>query len=127
MCIRDSETLCYLSEDNVRRFLVIQKCWRSHRDVKLAAGGVGSACSCHRQRSHFVVLQVVVLVFNGEPRSAFACSFWVATLNHESVDDAVEDEAIVERLLLLLSGWIGPLDCSVRKAHEVRNRYRCLL
>jgi hypothetical protein len=43
---------------------------------------------------------------------------WVAALNHKSVDDAVENYSVVERLTSL---------GAVRKVNEVSNSYRCFV
>src|SRR5262249_49419921 len=61
-------------------------------------------------------------------RSSRALSERVATLNHEAVDDSVEDRAVVERRLhFLTAARIGPLLGAVRQAGEVGDGFRSLL
>lgn len=45
-------------------------------------------------------------------RAAHSGAGWVATLNHELLNDAVEDHAVVKRLagLSCAGAWVFPLD-----------------
>lgn len=83
-----------LAEDGVA---VGQMRLRAHGDEEL--GAVGSRAGvCHSQQEWAVELQFwVELVAEFVAWAATAGAGWVAALDHEAIDDAVEDRAIVER------------------------------
>src|SRR5215510_9337497 len=69
----------------------------------------------------------VELILELVARPARALSQRIATLDHEAVDHAVEDRAVVQGRLHFLSGArIGPLLAAVCQPREVGDGFRCL-
>ena len=68
-------------------------------DKELAASGVGAAGVGHGDGAPDVGVALPELVLDGVSGSAHAGSGGVPALDHESVDDPVEDDAVVEALL----------------------------
>src|SRR5262249_34987454 len=81
---------------------------------------------CHRQNARLRVLRLR-MKFIGElvAGPAGALPEWIATLNHEPVDHAMEDRAVVVRRgALLARARIGPLRGAFGESSEVRDRLR---
>src|SRR5699024_1682550 len=90
-----------LTEDGVA---VVQVRGGRHRDEELGAVGARARVG-HSQQEWAVELQLrVELVLELVARAAAAGAGRVAALDHEAVDDAVEDRTIVERALVAALG-----------------------
>src|SRR5262245_41727367 len=99
---------------------VVEMRRRSQRDEELTAVGIGSPVR-HREDALFAVFQVR-MEFVGEliAGSADALAQRIATLNHEAANHAVEDDAVVIRLLHLPAiARIGPFLRALRQTDEV--------
>src|SRR5262252_1270755 len=108
--LHDIHSFDYLPEHSM---LSIQVRSGRQRDEKLAAVRVWAGVR-HREDSLRGVFQLgMKLVRKLIPGSATSGAGWIAALNHEAVDDSMEDNAIVEFLLC--------------KLHEILNRLWCLL
>src|SRR5438445_4291548 len=85
--------------------LVVEPRCRSNGDEKLAAVGIGPGIG-HGKLAGFGMLQRR-MKFVGEfiAWPAHAGTVRAASLNHEIRNDAVEDEAVIERALFFLSGF----------------------
>jgi hypothetical protein len=60
--------------------------------------------------------------------SAGALTEGVAALEHEVLDDAVEDHPVVQRLVRLRARLrVGPFDVAGREPHEVPHRLGCVV
>ena len=73
-------------------------------DEELAACGVRSHGSCHGDNTSLmlkVILDAVSreLSLNLISGTSHACALRVSALNHEAVDDSVENETVIEALL----------------------------
>ena len=66
-------------------------------DEELAAAGVRAGV-CHRDGAAIVFIAGRELVLYRVPRTSCAVPFRISALYHETVDDPVEDDAIVESL-----------------------------
>ena len=108
--------------------MVVQVRSRSHRDEELGTVGAWAGIS-HGQQERTVELQFwVELVLELVARAATAGTGWVAALDHEVVDDAVENCAIVERAgLLALCVLGGVVLLALGQADEVLHSYRCMV
>jgi hypothetical protein len=74
----------------------IQMWLRGMGNEKLAAVGVRAGV-CHRDNTSFVREWITDnFITKTIARAAASASGWVATLNHEVFDDAVEGQAVVE-------------------------------
>src|SRR5206468_13039780 len=93
---------------------------RPERNEELAAVGVRSPVG-HREDARLVVPQLrVELVGKGVARPSDALSQGIAALNHEPVDDAMENDSIVVRLTdLLVRPRVGPVLRALGQADEV--------
>src|SRR5262249_58397839 len=96
-----------LAEDAV---LVVEPRRPVERDEELAAVGIRPAVR-HRQDPRLAVPQLrAELVREVVARPARTLAEWIAALNHETVDDAVKDGAVVIRLRHgAAAARIGPL------------------
>src|SRR5262245_25301451 len=101
---------------------------RSQRDEELPTVGVGSGVR-HRQDALLAVAQAgMELVGELVARSADPLTERVAALDHESVNHAMKNDAVVVRLRdLLVRAGIGPLLCALGQTDEVGDRVRRLL
>lgn len=99
------------TEDGVAHIQMRSWC---HRDEELRAVGAGASV-CHCQQEWAVELQFwVEFVFEAVAWAAHAGAGWVAALDHEPFDDAVEDGAVIEWPFVRASGvllgvWRGAL------------------
>ena len=94
----------------------------SQGDEELPAVGIRPSV-CHGEDAGLVVPQLwMELVCERISRAADAFPEWIAALNHESVDHAVEDHAVVVTASLRF-GWCGVLPRlgAFGQADEVRN------
>ena len=114
-----------LTEDGV---VVIQVRGRRHGDEELGTVGAWAGIG-HGQQEWTVELQLwVELVLELVARATAAGAGGVAALNHEVIDDAVEDGAIVERAgLLALCVLGGVVLFALGQTDEVFNGYRCVV
>src|SRR6266487_1626139 len=110
------------------RVLARQVVLRRERDEELAAVGVGAAVR-HRQDAGFVdLLAGSEFVGKAITRPAGSVAQWIAALNHEAGDHAMERQTVVVRLLHLLVGFrIGPFLGALGEGDEVRDRLRRVL
>jgi hypothetical protein len=70
----------------------------------------------------------VRLILEVVARASITHTEWVAALNHEAWDDAVKNDAVVKRSVLLLASlWVGPLFSAFSEALKVGYRYRCVV
>src|SRR5262249_48935336 len=92
----------------------------TERDEKLAAVRVRPGVR-HREDACFGVTNLgMKLVGELVARSAGPLTETIAALNHEAVDDAVKDHAVVERRFLAFAGdRVAPLFGAFSKADEV--------
>ena len=72
-------------------------------DEELASSRVGMHGSCHGKNACLMLQGIVEavlgeLTFDAVARAAHAGSIRAAALDHEAVDDAVEDQAVIEAL-----------------------------
>src|SRR5688500_15533299 len=113
----DVHALDHLAKD---RMAVVEMRRRSKRDEELSAVGVRPAVG-HRQDPRLVVPRLrVELVREGIAGTADPLAQRIAALNHESVDHAVEDDAVVIRLTYLsIAARIGPLLRALGEPDEV--------
>lgn len=104
-----------LTEDGVS---VVQVWGWSHSDEELGTIGTRARIS-HSQEEWAIEAELwVELILELVARAATAGAGWVAALNHEAVDDAVEDRTVVERALsgarsvlgLVVSGTVSQGD-----------------
>src|SRR5687768_12212149 len=107
---------------------VVEMGGRPERDEELAAVRIGTGVG-HRQYPGFAVTKRgVELVPELVPGSPGAGAEAIPALDHESVDDTVERDAVVERpRSLLAGGGIGPLPGAFSEADEVGHRIGGLL
>src|SRR5258707_8922946 len=101
---------------------------RSERDEKLAAVGVRSRIR-HRENPGLRVARAgMELVGEVVTRSARPLSERIAALNHETIDDAVKDDAVIEGRLAALAGRrVAPFLGALRQAREIGHRVGRLL
>src|SRR5436190_19175959 len=101
---------------------------RRERDEKLSPVRVRPPIG-HRQHASLVVPELrMKLVREVIPRAADALAQRIAALNHEAVDDAVKDGAVVVRFPhLLVRPGVAPLLGSFRQPDEVFHCPRGLL
>src|SRR4029079_4273609 len=101
---------------------------RRECDEELSAIGVGPGIG-HGEDPRLAVAEArMELVSELVAGSTVALAQWIAALNHEPVDHAMEDDAVVVRLLtLLVRARVGPFPGAFRKTHEVGDGIRRLL
>ena len=80
--------------------LLVQVCVVDGVDEELASSGVWLSRVGHGHRSPDVGVSLAELVLDGVPGSAHSGSGGVSALDHESVDDPVEDGPVVELSLI---------------------------
>lgn len=104
---------------------VVQVRGGRHRDEELGAIGAWASIR-HGQQEWAVELQLrVELVLELVARATTTGARWVTALNHEAIDDAVEDRAIVERAFgRALSVWLGVLLRTLCQTNEVLDGLR---
>ena len=114
-----------LAEDGVA---VVQPRGRVDGDEELGTVRARASVS-HGQQVRAVELQLrMELVGELETRAASAGAGRVAALDHEVIDDAVEDCAVIERTgLLALCVLGGVVLLALGQADEVFNGYRCVV
>ena len=114
-----------LTKDGV---VVVQVRGRRHGDEELGAVGAWAGIG-HGQQEWAVKLQLrVELVLELVARATAAGAGRVAALDHEVIDDAVEDCAVIERAgLLALCVLGGVVLLALGQADEVFNGYRCVV
>src|SRR5262245_3584855 len=107
------------------RVPVVQPRCRGHRNKKLAAVGIRSGIG-HGKLSRLRVLERrMKLICELVSRPAHPRSVWAASLNHEVRNDAVENQPVVKRPLLLFSGlFVCEFLGSFRQTDEILNRLR---
>src|SRR5216684_3490591 len=71
-------------------------------DVELAAVGVGAGVGHRKDAGAIVPERLINLVAELIAGAASPIALWVATLNHEALDDAVERQTVIIRLVLFL-------------------------
>ena len=95
----DLVTFCHFAKNCV---LHIQPRRGYRSDEELAAICVRSAI-CHRKKTGFIKLELcrdfIAKWFSPNRLTTTACSCWVSTLEHETLNNAVEDDSIVILLL----------------------------
>ena len=114
----DVHAVSDFAEDGVA---VVEVRLGGERDEKLRAVGVRAGV-CHAQNASVVVAQLLVELVVELIAGAAATGFgWVATLNHEALDDAVEGDIVVQRLALdvLARLGVGPGFATSCEADEV--------
>src|SRR6478735_2532537 len=107
--------------DDAEDRVAVVEVWRgAERDEELRAVGVRPGVG-HREDALAVVAQArMELVGELVARAAESLAERIATLNHEAVDDAVEDDAVVEgRGFLLAVARVRPLPGPLGEADEV--------
>jgi hypothetical protein len=101
---------------------------RSERDEELSAVGVRSSVR-HREDASLVVPQLgVKLVGEVIAGAADTLTKRIAALNHELVDDAMKNRAVVVGFVhFLIRAWIAPLLGAFRQPDKILDRSRHLL
>lgn len=118
-------SVSYLAKDGV---VVVQVRGRRHGDKELGTVGAWAGIS-HGQQEWAIELQLrVEFILELVSRATAAGAGRVAALNHEVIDDAVEDCTVIERAgLLALCVLGGVVLLALGQADEVFNGYRCMV
>ena len=110
------------------RVLAVKPGRRGHGDEELRSVGPRPGV---RHGEHIRVVEVqlgVDLVLELVAGASGSATQRVASLDHEAVDHAVEDRAVIERLSGLLSrSGVGPLALARRQLDEVRDCFGCVV
>ena len=97
----------------------------SDRSVDEQASGFEAVRTAHQSE---MVEDYVELIAELVARAATAGAGWVAALDHESVDDAVEDRAVIERAFLATLCILGGVFLgSLGQTDEVLDGYWCVI